>query len=250
MSDPLNPERVAALVAVAVAGDGMARSCLGALERAGYLVQSDWSDGQPLPSLGVGQAWAVLCDCANAEHLLEALDRSGQRFELVLAGQLELWSARVADRANLLITGGPEVSERLERMAADRLGPAGFAIDLVAFSVRGGPPPDADWVFDVRFLDNPHWVESLRDLDGDDALVSQFVLGQPLAGRFLDQVAAILTDVHGGYARLDKRRLVVGIGCTGGRHRSVAIARELCRRLDGVEGIKASYRRLPVATWG
>jgi UPF0042 nucleotide-binding protein len=93
-----------------------------------------------------------------------------------------------------------------------------------------GIPLDVDLVFDVRFLPNPHWDENLRPLSGLDQAVSDFVLNQPLAGEFVDKVDALFGMLIPAYRAEGKSYLTVAIGCTGGRHRSVAIAEEVSRK--------------------
>jgi UPF0042 nucleotide-binding protein len=86
-------------------------------------------------------------------------------------------------------------------------------------------------VFDCRFLPNPHWVDELRPLTGLDEPVRDYVLGQEVAGPFLDHVEALLTSLLPAYVAEGKAYLTIALGCTGGRHRSVTIAEELARRL-------------------
>jgi UPF0042 nucleotide-binding protein len=91
---------------------------------------------------------------------------------------------------------------------------------------------DADMVMDVRFLPNPHWVDELRRHTGQHAAVRDYVLSQPGAGEFLDTYHRLLSLVVEGYRREGKRYMTVAIGCTGGKHRSVAMAEALAERLD------------------
>jgi UPF0042 nucleotide-binding protein len=101
----------------------------------------------------------------------------------------------------------------------------------VSFGFKYGIPVDADMVFDMRFLPNPHWDPELRPLTGLDEPVSDFVLKQPAAVDFLDRVEALLETVYAGFLRERKQYLSLAVGCTGGKHRSVAMAHELGRRL-------------------
>ncbi|KHL11280.1 UPF0042 nucleotide-binding protein [Mumia flava] len=102
---------------------------------------------------------------------------------------------------------------------------------VVSFGFKYGIPVDADMVADMRFLPNPFWIDELRPLSGLDDAVREHVLGQGDAKRFLDQYEALLATLTGGFVRENKRFLSLAIGCTGGRHRSVAMAEELGRRL-------------------
>jgi RNase adapter protein RapZ len=104
-------------------------------------------------------------------------------------------------------------------------------VTLLSFGFKNGLPIDADMVFDVRFLPNPHWVPELRPQTGLSRPVSDYVLSQPGAEPFLGSVQQVLESVSSGYVREGKRFVTIGIGCTGGKHRSSAIAEELAHRL-------------------
>jgi UPF0042 nucleotide-binding protein len=104
-------------------------------------------------------------------------------------------------------------------------------VTLLSFGFKNGLPIDADMVFDVRFLPNPHWVPELRPQTGLSRPVSDYVLQQPGAEPFLVAVQQLLQSVAGGYVREGKRFVTIGIGCTGGKHRSSAISEELAHRL-------------------
>jgi UPF0042 nucleotide-binding protein len=107
---------------------------------------------------------------------------------------------------------------------------------IVSFGYKHGLPIDVDLVFDCRFLPNPHWVDELRARPGTDPSVREYVLGQPETGPFLDELERLFALLLPAYVREGKSYLSIGIGCTGGRHRSVVIATELARLLerDGV----------------
>jgi UPF0042 nucleotide-binding protein len=108
---------------------------------------------------------------------------------------------------------------------------------VMSFGFKYGLPLDADIVNDVRFLPNPFWVPELRELTGLDASVSDYVTEMPEAREFLDRMAAMVDLVSDGYLREGKRYVTVAVGCTGGKHRSVAMAENLAARLvkHGVE---------------
>ena len=110
-------------------------------------------------------------------------------------------------------------------------GPATVSVHVVSFGFKYGIPIDADFVADVRFLPNPYWVPGLRELNGRDADVSDYVLGSDGAKEFLSAYErAIMTAVN-GYAQEDKHYVTIAMGCTGGQHRSVAMAEALAARL-------------------
>ena len=100
-----------------------------------------------------------------------------------------------------------------------------------SFGYKYGLPVDADLVLDCRFLPNPHWVPELRPLTGQDAPVRDHVLSQPGAGAFLDRAEALLRLLFAGYASEGKHYALLALGCTGGKHRSVAMSEQLAARL-------------------
>jgi RNase adapter protein RapZ len=116
-------------------------------------------------------------------------------------------------------------------------GAARHSVTIMSFGFKYGLPPDADLVADMRFLPNPFWNDDLRALTGEDDVVRDYVLGQPGAREFIDAYAAALRPVLQGYQRENKRNSVVAIGCTGGKHRSVVVARELAERLESEPGV-------------
>jgi UPF0042 nucleotide-binding protein len=105
---------------------------------------------------------------------------------------------------------------------------------VLSFGYKYGLPVDADLVVDVRFLPNPFWIPELRELTGRDAEVRDYVLSQEGAGEFLDRYADILRIIGAGYTRESKRYLTLAVGCTGGKHRSVAMSQELADRLSAM----------------
>lgn len=108
-------------------------------------------------------------------------------------------------------------------------------ITVMSFGFKHGIPVDADMVADARFLPNPYWDPQLRDLDGRQTAVSTAVLTGEGAGTFLDHLEALVKTTRDGYLREGKRFVTVAVGCTGGKHRSVALSEELARRLDSPE---------------
>ncbi|MFP5283768.1 MAG: RNase adapter RapZ [Actinomycetes bacterium] len=108
---------------------------------------------------------------------------------------------------------------------------AGLRVTLLSFGFKNGLPVDSDLVLDVRFLPNPHWVPELRPQTGLSQPVSDYVLGQDGAAAFLDRLEALFEVIAAGYLREGKRFATVALGCTGGKHRSTAMAEEFGRRL-------------------
>ena len=119
---------------------------------------------------------------------------------------------------------------------------AGVQVTVMSFGFKYGLPADADLVSDARFLPNPFWIPALRPLTGQDDEVRDYVLGQPGAHEFIDAYVAALTPVLAGYQRENKRHATIAVGCTGGKHRSVAIAEELVTRLQALPGVAVSAK--------
>jgi UPF0042 nucleotide-binding protein len=121
-------------------------------------------------------------------------------------------------------------------------GRAGLRITLLSFGFKYGLPADADLVADARFLPNPFWIPELRHLNGEDPEVAEYVLNQPGAREFIDAYATALEPVMAGYQRENKRHATIAVGCTGGKHRSVAIVAELAERLGQLPGVAVSVK--------
>ncbi len=114
-------------------------------------------------------------------------------------------------------------------------GAAQLRLAVMSFGFKYGVPLDADYVFDLRFLPNPFWVPELRPLTGRDEPVAEFILAQPGAAEFVDDVTRLMASVSAGFVREGRRYVTLAVGCTGGKHRSVAIAEQLAQRMgDGV----------------
>lgn len=115
-------------------------------------------------------------------------------------------------------------------------------IVVESFGFKNGIPVDADIMADVRFLPNPFWTETLRHENGLHADVQAFVLGQPDVEQYLSGLVAMLEPTLRGYVRENKRHATIAIGCTGGKHRSVAIVEELARRIGTFPGVAVSRK--------
>ena len=111
---------------------------------------------------------------------------------------------------------------------------------VLSFGYKYGLPMDSDLVVDVRFLPNPHWIPELREFTGRDDAVRDYVLSQEGAEEFIERYLELLALIGAGYRREGKRYLTLSVGCTGGKHRSVAISEELARRLSGTEHVVVS----------
>jgi UPF0042 nucleotide-binding protein len=152
-----------------------------------------------------------------------------------ISGERELL-APLRDAADLVIDTGSintnQLRRRIVEMFTDVDSLGSLRVSLVSFGYTYGIPRDVDLVFDCRFLPNPYWIEELRPLTGLDQPVADYVLDQEPAQHFLRDVVGLLTWQIPAFALEGKSYLSIAIGCTGGRHRSVAIAEEIRRRLD------------------
>ena len=146
---------------------------------------------------------------------------------------------QVVDTSSLTVH---ELRRRILESAGGAESVTPLIVTLVSFGFRRGVPPDADLVFDVRFLPNPNFVPSLRRFSGRHARVARYVMRSRTAKRFLKLTTGLLRFLLPQYIAEGKTYLTIGIGCTGGRHRSVAIAEALARALKGFRGIELRVR--------
>jgi UPF0042 nucleotide-binding protein len=138
-----------------------------------------------------------------------------------------------------------ELRAKIVGFFGDDSGESSLRATVVSFGYKYGLPVDADLVVDCRFLPNPHWVPELRPLNGRDAPVRDYVLSQRGAKEFLDAYTEVLRLLADGYEREGKHYVTLAVGCTGGKHRSVAITEQLAARLrdEGIE-VQVSHRDL------
>jgi UPF0042 nucleotide-binding protein len=138
------------------------------------------------------------------------------------------------EQADRIIETSPLTPHQLRRLIMSAYGGAGadtMGITIMSFGFKNGIPQTADLVFDVRFLPNPHFVPELKELTGLDEPVCNYVMDKPETGDFIEHLKVMLDFLIPKYRREGKAYLTIGIGCTGGRHRSIAVAEELARRL-------------------
>jgi len=139
------------------------------------------------------------------------------------------------DRADLVIDTGSlntnQLRTRISELFQTEGGRGAMKVSVISFGYSNGIPRDVDLVFDCRFIPNPHWDEKLRPLTGLDDPVAEFVLKQEETQRFINDIVALLEWQIPAFAREGKSYLTIAIGCTGGKHRSVAIAEALQQRL-------------------
>ena len=141
----------------------------------------------------------------------------------------------ILDTSNLTVH---ELRDVFMRMSRDDGGRAEMVVNLVSFGYKHGVPVDADLVFDVRCLPNPHFVDTLRPLTGRDAPVIRYMRRHTETREFIERLTSFLKFALPQYVQEGKSYLTVAIGCTGGRHRSVMLAETLKRSLAGIKGVK------------
>ena len=177
----------------------------------------------------------VLLKRFSETRRLHPLDSEGLRVADTIAQERRLLQT-LRERADIVIdtsnTNIHELHGKLKGVVPNLSECRATRLTFESFGFKFGHPLDADIVFDVRFLPNPFWVEGLRDLDGRDRRVSEFVMEQPETADFLDRFAGILDLIIPSYQRERRPYLVVAIGCTGGKHRSVVIAGALSKRFS------------------
>ena len=152
----------------------------------------------------------------------------------------------VRARADLLVDTAELNSNQLRARILEAFGSEDvprMQTSVVSFGYKHGIPLDVDIVFDCRFLPNPFWIEELRPYSGLDEPVREWVLGQPESAAFLEKLDDLLTSILPAFVREGKSYLTIAMGCTGGRHRSVALAEALAERLGGQgEGVSVFHR--------
>ena len=193
-----------------------------AFDSAGFLVGEEAGEGDRMITVA-----------GDATLVLKNADATGDRYELVHVGPDDGAPEGSYARAHHRVEAAdlPALARRLK--SRERL-----LVRCQSFGYKHGLPPAADWVVDARFLDNPYWVEDLRPQTGLDPAVRRFVLGQPAAGELLDNLERTIGSLLPAYRAQGRQELTLAFGCTGGRHRSVALAEELAKRLRGGDGIE------------
>jgi len=198
--------------------------------------------GVPMQLLYLEASDAILVSrFSETRHRHPLQTRSGVQASIQLERQRLAHARELAD--HVIDTSGLSIGQLKERLfrhvprdsAADEL-----LIDILTFGFKFGIPIEADLVFDVRFLTNPYYVPDLKPLSGLQEPVRDYVLGQPAAGRFVDLVVELLQLTVPAYRSEGKTRLTVALGCTGGYHRSIALAEEIAERLQGLGGVSVA----------
>jgi UPF0042 nucleotide-binding protein len=149
--------------------------------------------------------------------------------ERELLGDLRSEADVVIDTSGLNVH---QLSAKVSQIFAASGGPR-LRIAVMSFGFKYGIPLDADLVFDMRFLPNPFWIPELRSKNGTDSAVSSYVMNKRGAGEFVDRVVDLMKPMVVGYQHEGRRYITLSLGCTGGKHRSVAVAEALAARLNG-----------------
>ncbi len=168
--------------------------------------------------------------------VLKDADARGIRYVLVHVGGNDGKAGGSHERAHHRV----DVAQ-LRELAQSLKSRERMLITCLAFGFKKGIPDGAAWVVDFRMLVKPEWVVELRALDGGDELLRVYVIGKPSAKVFLDNLERTLRAAIPHYRDRGRSQLVVAFGCTGGRHRSVAMAREMARRLEGIENADVEF---------
>jgi len=167
-------------------------------------------------------------EATRRRHPLAPADRvvEGIRKERLMMESLRGDADLIIDTSGLTPHG---LRDRVRDAFSEAPPEQGLQVSITSFGFKFGTPRDADLVFDVRFLPNPHWIDDLRPLLGTDPRVRDYVQGQDQYGTFMDRLESLLEVVVPGYVAEGKSYLTLAIGCTGGRHRAVVVAGELGR---------------------
>ncbi|MBO6148780.1 MAG: RNase adapter RapZ [Lachnospiraceae bacterium] len=165
----------------------------------------------------------------------------GIREERMLLKFLKNNSSYIIDTSRLLTR---ELKAEIDNIFSKNKDYKNLFITVLSFGYKYGIPSDSDLVFDVRFLPNPYYIDELKNQTGNDKAVQDYVMGFEGAGQFLDKLVDMLFFLIPNYVIEGKNQLVISIGCTGGKHRSVTLANRLYERLseNGKYGIKIEHR--------
>jgi RNase adapter protein RapZ len=191
---------------------------------------------EELKELGIG--YRIVYLEASDEDLVNRYEATRRRHPLAPADRVvegirkeRLMMESLRGDADLLIDTSDltphDLRDRIRDAFSDAVPEQGLRIAIISFGFKYGTPRDADLVLDVRFLPNPYWEPELKLLAGTDEPVRGFVAGQPMYREFVQRLEALFDLVVPGYVQEGKSYLTIGIGCTGGRHRSVVVAEEL-----------------------
>ena len=174
---------------------------------------------------------------SGAEASLEVIEQESLRLR-----EIREKADLILDTTNLKVA---ELNSELDKLIFGGSGSTNFAINISSFGFKYGIPGEADIMFDVRFVPNPYWVPSLRKLTGNNKRVVEYIFRNEIAGRFVDSTHDLLQSIVPGYINEGKYHLNIAFGCTGGHHRSVAIANAMAEKFkqDGMR-VRVHHRDL------
>lgn len=249
--DNLPPALVPRLVELVTSGPEIERVGFGIDVRTGTFLEG--ADAVLDALAAGGHRVELLFLDASDDALVRRFSETRRRHPLASAGDLPAAIARERERLASLRAQATQVIDTtnltvhdLRRILVDDVAagvhPNRMVTRVVSFGFKYGLPVDADLVFDLRYLPNPHFVPELRPKTGLEPEVARFVLEAPETLELLDDLAPMLQRVLPRYEREGKAYLTIGIGCTGGRHRSVAVAEELARRLGADRDVVVVHR--------
>jgi UPF0042 nucleotide-binding protein len=236
--DNLPPALIGKMAELAAASGNPSRVAIVADVRGGVFFTELSRGLQDLKALKI--PYRILFLEASDEDLVRRFEATRRRHPLAAADRVvegirkeRLMMASLKEGADLIIdTSGMSphhLRDRVRDVFAATPPEARVQVSIVSFGYKYGLPRDADIVLDVRFLPNPHWVERLRPLPGTDPRVRSHVLGQRGYGEFMRRLRSLLNSTVPGYVAEGKSYLTIGVGCTGGRHRSVVVVDELAQ---------------------
>ncbi len=234
--DNLPPSLIGKMAELAVVPGGPARVAIVADVRAGVFFGELSKGLEDLRRRGIPYR-IVFLDCSD-DSLVRRYDETRRRHPLAPADRVvegirkeRLMMQSLKGEADLLLDTSAlsphELRDRIRDAFGDTQLQKGLKVSIVSFGYKFGTPRDADLLLDVRFLPNPHWIDELRPLPGTDLRVRRYVRRQPAYGEFMERLRELFDVTVPGYLAEGKAYLTIGIGCTGGRHRSVVVAREL-----------------------
>ena len=174
---------------------------------------------------------------SGAEASIDVIEEEKRKLE-----DIRKKADMIRDTTNLKVA---EMNSELDNMIFGGSGSSNFAINISSFGFKYGIPGEADVMFDVRFVPNPYWVPSLRKLSGNNKRVVQYVFRNEIANQFVDSVHILLRAMVPGFINEGKYHLNIAFGCTGGHHRSVAIANAVAEKFkeDGMR-VRINHRDL------
>ena len=212
------------------------------------IIDSMKERGIPVEVLFMDASDQVLIKRYKETRRIHPMNAAGDRLEDGIAKEREVLAEikkkadYVIDSSNLLTR---ELKEELDRIFVENKEYNSLMVNIMSFGFKHGIPADADLVFDVRFLPNPFYIEELKPKTGNDKPVHDYVMSFEEATIFLDKLDDMVEFLIPNYVKEGKHQLVIGIGCTGGKHRSVTLANELYNRLKGKKekfGLSVTHR--------